>query len=95
MTIETVSTARAFGGVQGVHKHQSTSTGTEMTFSVFLPPQAEQRPRPVVHRSRSQSTSLVASWSALVSPEHEHALRPVVADGAVSEGAAPVMTPPR
>jgi S-formylglutathione hydrolase len=48
MTIETVSTARAFGGVQGVYKHQSTSTGTEMTFSVFLPPQAEQGPRPVV-----------------------------------------------
>ena len=48
MTIETVSTARAFGGVKGVYKHQSTSTGTEMNFSVFLPPQAELGPRPVV-----------------------------------------------
>ena len=37
MSIETVSTNKAFGGVQGVYKHTSTSTGTEMTFSVFVP----------------------------------------------------------
>lgn len=48
MALETVSTNRAFGGVQGVYKHASAATGTEMTFSVFVPPQAEQGPRPVV-----------------------------------------------
>ena len=40
MPLETVSTNRAFGGVQGVYKHASRETGTEMTFSVFIPPQA-------------------------------------------------------
>jgi S-formylglutathione hydrolase len=40
MTIETVSTAKSHGGVQGVYRHRSIATGTDMTFSVFLPPQA-------------------------------------------------------
>lgn len=40
MPIETVSTSKAHGGTLGVYKHESTSTGTGMTFSVFLPPQA-------------------------------------------------------
>lgn len=42
MSLETVSTAKAHGGTLGVYKHDSTSTGTGMTFSVFLPPQAAQ-----------------------------------------------------
>jgi S-formylglutathione hydrolase len=41
MTIETISTNRSFGGVQGVYAHASAETGTRMTFSVYLPPQAE------------------------------------------------------
>jgi S-formylglutathione hydrolase len=41
MTLETVSTNKSHGGVQGVYRHASAETGTEMTFSVFLPPQAE------------------------------------------------------
>lgn len=40
MPLETVSTNRAFEGMQGVYKHRSRATGTEMTFSVFVPPQA-------------------------------------------------------
>lgn len=43
MTLETVSTSKAHGGTLGVYKHESTSTGTGMTFSVFLPPRAETR----------------------------------------------------
>ena len=35
--METVSTNRAHGGVQGVYRHASTVTGTPMTFSVFVP----------------------------------------------------------
>jgi S-formylglutathione hydrolase len=38
MTIETVSLNRSHGGVQGVYKHASNATGTDMTFSVFVPP---------------------------------------------------------
>jgi S-formylglutathione hydrolase len=37
MTLETVSEATSHGGTQGVYKHASRSTGTEMTFSVFVP----------------------------------------------------------
>ena len=40
MTLETVSTSKAHGGTLGVYTHESASTGTGMTFSVFLPPQA-------------------------------------------------------
>ncbi len=46
MSLETLSTTKMFGGVQGVYRHQSRETGTPMTFSVFLPPQPG--PRPVV-----------------------------------------------
>ncbi len=42
MSLETVSTNRSHGGVQGVYRHQSRETGTAMTFSVYVPPQAEQ-----------------------------------------------------
>lgn len=46
--METLSTARSFGGTQGVYRHASRETGTDMVFSVYLPPQAEAGPRPVV-----------------------------------------------
>ena len=35
--METVSTAKAHRGIQGVYRHQSAATGTPMTFSVFAP----------------------------------------------------------
>ena len=46
--METVSTTKAFGGTQGVYRHASRETGTDMVFSVFVPPQAQQWPCPVV-----------------------------------------------
>jgi S-formylglutathione hydrolase len=46
LSLETVSTAKSFGGTQGVYRHASRETGTDMVFSVFLPPQPG--PRPVV-----------------------------------------------
>src|SRR5580704_6849726 len=48
MTLETVSTNRSFDGVQGVYKHASRETGTNMTFSVFVPPHQEGAKLPVV-----------------------------------------------
>ncbi|MFC4846728.1 S-formylglutathione hydrolase [Hephaestia sp. GCM10023244] len=48
MTIETVSENKAFGGVQGVYRHQSAATGTPMTFSVFVPPHAPGARLPVL-----------------------------------------------
>ena len=41
MSLETVSTAKSHGGIQGVYRHASAATGTDMAFSVFVPPQAE------------------------------------------------------
>jgi S-formylglutathione hydrolase len=47
--MEIVSEARSHGGRQLVVKHASASTGTPMTFSIFLPAQAEEGRRlPVV-----------------------------------------------
>ena len=48
MTMETVSTNRSFGGTQGVYKHQSAETGTEMTFAVYVPDHAPGAKLPVV-----------------------------------------------
>lgn len=46
--METVSRNLAFGGVEGVYRHASTATGTDMTFSVYVPPHAEGATLPVV-----------------------------------------------
>ncbi|WP_257540549.1 S-formylglutathione hydrolase [Sphingobium sp. CFD-1] len=46
--METLSTSHAHGGVQGVYRHASLATGTDMTFSVFVPPHAEGARLPVV-----------------------------------------------
>ena len=40
MSLEVISENKAHGGRQLVVKHSSAATGTEMTFSIFLPPQA-------------------------------------------------------
>lgn len=37
MRLETVSENRSHGGTQGVYRHSSEATGTDMTFSVFVP----------------------------------------------------------
>ncbi|MDT9600798.1 S-formylglutathione hydrolase [Sphingosinicella rhizophila] len=50
MTLETISAARSFGGTQCVYRHQSRATGTPMTFSLYLPPQATGgTPLPVLY----------------------------------------------
>ena len=48
MTIETLSSVRSHGGTQGVYKHASTTTGTDMTFAVFIPDHAEGAKLPVL-----------------------------------------------
>jgi S-formylglutathione hydrolase len=47
-TPETLSTARAHGGVQGVYRHPSAVTGTAMTFSAYVPPHAPGARLPVL-----------------------------------------------
>ncbi|MEA3261960.1 MAG: S-formylglutathione hydrolase [Pseudomonadota bacterium] len=46
--METVSTNRSHGGTQGVYTHQSSATGTAMTFSVFVPDHAPDAKLPVL-----------------------------------------------
>jgi S-formylglutathione hydrolase len=48
VTFETVSQTKSFGGVQGVYRHASAETGTDMTFSVFVPDHAPGAKLPVV-----------------------------------------------
>lgn len=46
--MEVVSENRCFDGVQGVYRHPSAETGTEMTFGLFLPEEATYGPVPVL-----------------------------------------------
>ena len=46
--MEILSTNKAFDGVQGVYRHDSRATGTDMTFSVYLPAHEEGETLPVV-----------------------------------------------
>ena len=39
--LDTLSVTRSHGGTQHVVKHRSRETGTDMTFSIFVPPQAD------------------------------------------------------
>jgi len=41
VTLEIVSENKSFGGRQLVVRHPSSATNTDMTFSIYLPPQAE------------------------------------------------------
>jgi S-formylglutathione hydrolase len=46
--LQTVSANHAFGGVQGVYTHPSGATGTDMSFSVYVPPHPEGIRLPVI-----------------------------------------------
>jgi len=47
--VETLSEQRCYGGTQGFYRHRSEATGTDMRFAVFVPPQAEVGPVPVLY----------------------------------------------
>src|SRR6202163_3380139 len=49
MTITALSQNRCYGGVQGTYAHDSTETQCAMRFGVFLPPQAQTGPVPVLY----------------------------------------------
>ena len=48
MAMKTVSIWKSHGGVQGVYTHASDVCGCDMTFAVFVPPQAAEGPLPVL-----------------------------------------------
>ena len=47
-SMDTSAINKAYGGQQGVYKHASESTGTDMTFSVFVPPHEDGEMLPVL-----------------------------------------------
>jgi S-formylglutathione hydrolase len=46
--MQTISVNRSHGGAQGVYRHASSVTGTDMTFSVFVPAHREGQKLPIV-----------------------------------------------
>ncbi|WP_085025337.1 S-formylglutathione hydrolase [Ensifer aridi] len=46
--MKVISQNTAFGGMQGVYAHDSAACKGEMTFAVYVPPQAINEPRPVL-----------------------------------------------
>jgi S-formylglutathione hydrolase len=48
VSVETLSTNKSFGGIQGVYRHASAETGTDMTFAVYVPPHADGAQLPVL-----------------------------------------------
>ena len=48
MSVDTVSSCISHGGVQSVYRHRSTATGTDMVFSMFVPPHAPGARLPVL-----------------------------------------------
>ena len=49
MALEQIGSNQSFGGQQLRYKHQSAVLNCEMTFSIYLPPQAEKGPVPVLY----------------------------------------------
>ncbi|VAV95176.1 S-formylglutathione hydrolase, partial [hydrothermal vent metagenome] len=47
LEMEKISLNKSFGGEQGVYTHASSATNTDMTFAVYVPPQASKTPVPV------------------------------------------------
>ena len=47
--VETLSEQSCYGGTQGFYRHRSQTTGTDMRFAVFVPPQAARDPVPVLY----------------------------------------------
>ncbi|WP_088143728.1 S-formylglutathione hydrolase [Achromobacter xylosoxidans] len=48
VALELISQHRCFGGWQRYYRHESAEIGLPMRFSVYIPPQAEQGPVPVL-----------------------------------------------
>ena len=49
MTLERIEHRACFGGWQDVYRHRSDALDCTMQFAVYLPPQAESRPCPVLY----------------------------------------------
>ena len=82
--METVSTNTAHGGVQGVYRHASKETGTEMTFSVFVPPHADGAKLPVVWYLSGGPAALMENHSRIAAVTRHALLLSVFKRGVTS-----------
>ena len=79
--METRSENRCFGGVQGVYSHTSEVCGCDMTFAVYLPPQASAGKVPVLW------------YLSGLSCTHENAMTKAGAQGWAAEAGIAVIFP--
>lgn len=79
--METISEAACFGGVQGVYRHASEACGCDMTFGLFLPPQAKAGPTPVLW------------WLAGLTCTHENAMTKAGAQAWAAQAGIAVVFP--
>lgn len=49
MSLELIASIKSFGGFQNRYRHRSTVLNCDMTFAVFMPPQAQTKPLPVLY----------------------------------------------
>jgi S-formylglutathione hydrolase len=73
-TIETISEHRNFGGTTGFYKHRSEECSGEMRFAVYVPPQAEAGPVPVLYYlaglTSAEETFVVKAGAQRYAAEH-------------------------
>ena len=79
--METVSENRCFDGVQGVYRHASDACGCDMTFGLYLPPQAKKGPVPVLW------------YLSGLTCTHENAMTKAAAQGFAAEAGMAVVFP--
>lgn len=79
--METVSENLCFGGVQGVYSHASEACGCDMTFGLYLPPAAKDRPVPVLW------------YLSGLTCTHENAITKAAAQGFAAEAGMAVVFP--
>ena len=79
--METLSENRCFEGVQGVHRHASARCGCDMTFGLYLPPQAETAKVPLLW------------WFSGLTCTHENAMTKAGAQAWASEHGIAIVFP--
>mgnify|MGYP001199844579 CR=1 FL=1 len=60
--MQTLKEHKSFGGTQGVYRHVSAATGTEMDVAIYVPPQAKHGPVPVL----VYLSGLTCTWENVV-----------------------------
>jgi S-formylglutathione hydrolase len=78
MGLEKRSDQRCFGGSMAFYRHRSLETGTDMSFGIYLPPQAEKAPVPALYYlaglTCTEETFLIKAGAQRLAAQHGLAL---------------------